>query len=256
MLNTILRMLSAIFNLALIIVTLLMLSILVIFLPSRSGAVMRLVSKVSKFILFIYGIKIEKSGVHLSKYVDLVIANHISYLDVLAIVANTRPIFVAKREISRWPFLSIIFKRMGVIFVTRNKMKIAEDNKKIKQALMSGGRIFLFPEGTTSCGARVLKMSSSVLEPFIPISNSDVRVIQLMTITYSSDGSYEDGLRRYSWVGNDRLLPHMWSSLFNRNGVIHLHIHEPELLIVGENRKQLAEKLTSRSNEMLERMRS
>jgi 1-acyl-sn-glycerol-3-phosphate acyltransferase len=100
---------------------------------------------------------------------DLVIvANHISWLDIFVINAIRPTRFVAKSEIRDWPFVGWLCEKTGTIFIKRAKRS---DTHKINQVmhdvLTSGDCVGLFPEGTTTGGDRLRKFHSSLFEPAV-----------------------------------------------------------------------------------------
>jgi lyso-ornithine lipid O-acyltransferase len=97
-----------------------------------------------------------------------VVANHLSYLDILLLASLTPCIFVAKHEMKRWPLLGWFARRAGTLFVQRDKRsQTAHAVRQIETALQPGVVIVLFPEGTSSSGDTVLPFKSALLEPVV-----------------------------------------------------------------------------------------
>jgi 1-acyl-sn-glycerol-3-phosphate acyltransferase len=84
----------------------------------------------------------------------LVVANHLSWLDIIGLGAVEPMRMVAKREIRDWPVLGGVAVRVGTLFVDRAGLRslpmVVAD---AAEALRGGGVVGLFPEGTTWCGA-------------------------------------------------------------------------------------------------------
>ncbi|MEO8501586.1 MAG: AMP-binding protein, partial [Vicinamibacteria bacterium] len=81
----------------------------------------------------------------------LLVCNHASYLDVIALRALLGPdvIFVAKREVRGYPFLGRFIERCGHLCVEReNVQRSAADAALLTDALKRGERVIVFPEGT------------------------------------------------------------------------------------------------------------
>ena len=77
--------------------------------------------------------------------------NHASFLDVIALRAllNEEFIFVAKREVRRYPFVGRFVERCGHISVERrDSQRSAIDASQVTEALNRGERVLVFPEGT------------------------------------------------------------------------------------------------------------
>ncbi len=87
----------------------------------------------------------------------LVVANHVSYLDPLAILPLCPAIPVAKGEVSGWPLVGALGSALGVAFVRRaDGMSRARTLLRMHALLAAGVPVLNFPEGTTSPGDRVL----------------------------------------------------------------------------------------------------
>lgn len=84
----------------------------------------------------------------------LVVSNHLSWLDVLALSALEPMRMVAKQEIRDYPLIGAIASRNGTLFVDRAELRTLPDLvDRTADVLRGGGLVGLFPEGTTWCGA-------------------------------------------------------------------------------------------------------
>lgn len=87
----------------------------------------------------------------------LVVANHVSYLDPLAILPVCPAAPVAKGEVMSWPIVGPIGHRLGVTFVRRKDPAArVRALHRIHRLLAAGVPVLNFPEGTTTRGDRVL----------------------------------------------------------------------------------------------------
>jgi len=156
----------------------------------------------------ILGLRLTVHGELTKSRPAVFIANHCSWIDIVALGSVLPGCFVAKAEIARWPLISWIAKLGRTIFVSRGKQTLALERESLQARLAAGDNIILFPEGTTSDGTRILPFQSS----FLAIAEAPARpVIQLVTIVY--DGL--DGLpvrRRdrpvISWYGDMTMASH------------------------------------------------
>ena len=88
---------------------------------------------------------------------QLLVANHISWLDVLVLNAYCPTDFVAKAEVQYWPVLGCLAKRNGTLFLPRHSPSQAQAMTELVAArLQAGHSVLVFPEGSTSPGAGVL----------------------------------------------------------------------------------------------------
>ena len=94
----------------------------------------------------------------------VVIANHLGYLDVIALAAVHRCVFIGKSEIRRWPLFGWMTTMSGTLYVKRGRGGSAERAKAGMQGVSNAGiPLVFFPEGTTSLGDTVLPFHSGLL---------------------------------------------------------------------------------------------
>ncbi|MFG1940238.1 lysophospholipid acyltransferase family protein [Micromonospora tulbaghiae] len=84
----------------------------------------------------------------------LLVANHVSWLDVLAVLAVSPARMLAKREVRRWPLVGALAVAAGTVFVDRSRPRdLPATVARVAGVLRSGRSVAVFPEGTTWCGA-------------------------------------------------------------------------------------------------------
>jgi 1-acyl-sn-glycerol-3-phosphate acyltransferase len=83
----------------------------------------------------------------------LVVANHVSWLDIVVLLAAERTRLVAKTEVRDWPVVGRIARYAGTVFVDRSRPRaLPAAVEAVRGALAAGEVVVVFPEGTTSCG--------------------------------------------------------------------------------------------------------
>ena len=123
---------------------------------------------------------------------SLVVANHISWLDIFLVHAVLPATFIAKSEIRSWPLAGLLVQASGTIFVERgNRHAVRSLMKEAMTRLDLGERVIFFPEGTTSRGESVLKFHTSLFG--LAEQRSDLAVVP-MTLFYSRADSAAVGL--------------------------------------------------------------
>jgi 1-acyl-sn-glycerol-3-phosphate acyltransferase len=106
----------------------------------------------SRAFLWIAGIPFTVQGrKRLPQGACVVVANHASYIDALAIVAALPPdfAFVIKKEMVRVPLMGLLLSRLGSQFVERfDPNKGASDARRVLKLAAAGQSMMFFPEGT------------------------------------------------------------------------------------------------------------
>jgi 1-acyl-sn-glycerol-3-phosphate acyltransferase len=98
----------------------------------------------------------------------MVVANHVSWLDIFVLNAVAPMRFVAKSEVRNWPVIGWLCLRAGTLFIERGKARdAARLNRQLAELLAQGECAAVFPEGTTTDGDTVNHFHSSLLQPAI-----------------------------------------------------------------------------------------
>ncbi|MEQ1894919.1 MAG: lysophospholipid acyltransferase family protein, partial [Planctomycetota bacterium] len=94
----------------------------------------------------------------------LVVANHLSYLDILVLGRFFPGRFVAKSEIAGWPVLGWLARAVGTIFVVQTRPRdVVRVDREMAETLAAGVAVLLFPEGHSTRGLGVDRFKSSLL---------------------------------------------------------------------------------------------
>ena len=152
---------------------------------------------ISRGILAALGVKLVWRG-PAPRPGSLLVANHVSWLDVVALLAVTPVRLVAKHDVRGWPAVGVLAARAGSIFVDRTRPKrlpalVAE----VTAALRAGRSVAVFPEGTTFCGAERGRFRPAVFQAAV---DAGAPVVPIAIRYDSADASF---------VGDDTL----WSSV-------------------------------------------
>lgn len=99
----------------------------------------------------------------------LYVANHVSWLDIVAIGGATPTRFVSKDDVMEWPLVGMIARIGGTIFIDRNSRRAAEDQVgQLGRALLEHDPITLFPEGTTGDGITMFPFRPALFASVAP----------------------------------------------------------------------------------------
>ncbi len=114
------------------------------------------------------GARVAVSGTHLKRDVFYV-ANHLSWLDILALAGASGTAFVAKAELAEAPVVGWLARLNRTVFVKReHRMGVAEQINALKEALADNWSVTIFPEGTTTDGHSLLPFKTSMLSVLEP----------------------------------------------------------------------------------------
>lgn len=169
----------------------------------------------------------------------MIIANHLSYLDVIAIGSVRSCRFVSKADVVRWPLIGRMLGAAGTILVDRERrLDVGRVAARVRGAIVGGGAVVLFPEGTTSDGAGVLPFRSSLLEPAVA-TGCPVLPVGLRYELPSGGRVSED----VCFVGDASFLPHFLRLLGRPR--VRVWLTFGEVSAAGGDRKELADRLRS-----------
>ena len=169
----------------------------------------KLVQLFHKLALWFMNIDVEVTGVDYShKVATLYVSNHLSYIDIPILGSLINAKFIAKAEISSWPFIGFLSRIGNTVFINRNLKFLKKNKTLIFEQMSKGENLILFPEGTTSDGIRVLNFKSSL---FSSVENRNI-MIQPIVIYYKSVNGIP--LNRWlkpiiAWYGDMDLKPHL-----------------------------------------------
>jgi 1-acyl-sn-glycerol-3-phosphate acyltransferase len=144
-----------------------------------------------KRLLSIFEIKVEVQGLNSFLYNQkqyLMVANHISWMDIIVIQSIKPSIFVAKSDVASWPLFGWVAQMTGTIFIKREKVSdIKKALKKMKRRLIKRS-VCIFPEGTSTNGRYLLPFKSNLFQSSIDTNKS----ILPLCLRYKQKGTYSD----------------------------------------------------------------
>ncbi len=142
----------------------------------------------------------------------LIVANHLTYLDIIALSAAMPCVFVSKKEIAAWPIFGLFGRLSGTLFLDRQTRGAVEGVAAQMRGVLAGDLpLVLFPEGTSTHGDTVLPFKTSLFEPVVALSCP----VTAAAFHYAlSDGSARDEVH---WWGTITLAPHLLNLLSKRH---------------------------------------
>jgi 1-acyl-sn-glycerol-3-phosphate acyltransferase len=133
-------------------------------LPARARAY--LMARWSRQLLEELGVRITVTGTPPAH--GLLVANHISWLDIYAINAVAPTTFLSKDDVLHWPVIGWLAKRVGTLFLERGSRTAALRAKEhLVAELRAGHLVGVFPEGTTGFGDHVMPFHGALFQSAI-----------------------------------------------------------------------------------------
>ncbi len=110
------------------------------------------------------GLRVRVIGKPATGHPALLVSNHISWTDIVAIGAVADVTFVAKRDVERWPVVGFMASLQKTIYVDRTRRTDAHrTSREMGQRLADGGAVLLFAEGQSDIGTHVLPFRSALV---------------------------------------------------------------------------------------------
>jgi lyso-ornithine lipid O-acyltransferase len=193
------------------------------------------------------GFKVHAIGQMANERPLLLVANHISWADILVLGSLGQLSFVAKSEVKSWPLFGTFAVLQNTIFIERNiKKKSGEQAEAIASRLKQGDVLVLFAEGTSTDGNHVAPFKSSLFGA-AKVALQDAPdghvLVQPVSIAYTKLHGIAMG--RYhrpvaGWPGNVALIKSLMGVV--RAGAIDVEVTfgEPHVVTKSTNRKKLA----------------
>ncbi len=184
--------------------------------------------------IFNIGILIEGQQPAQGRGGCLIVANHVSWLDIIVMNAIHPSRFIAKSEVRNWPVIGWLCRRCGTVFIERSlRQNASVVNRRISQLLQQDVSIALFPEGTTTDGKQVGHFHSALIQPAI---DAGIRLLPMALRYQRKDGEPESAA---AFIGDMTLAQSIWQIL-RCSGQNALVVFTPALAAENANRRLLA----------------
>jgi 1-acyl-sn-glycerol-3-phosphate acyltransferase len=203
-----------------------------------------------RFLSRVFGIRVTIIGKPVQDRGVLMVSNHTSYLDIVALGGIARVSFVAKSEVAKWPLFGTFARLQRTVFVERERRsQTGVSRDQIRDRLLEGDALVLFPEGTSNDGNRVLPFKSALMgaaESQIGTAASGEPVyvpVQPVSISYVGVHGIPMGRENrplYAWYGDMELVDHLWEGLKTGPVDVLIEFHEPITVDKVGGRKNLA----------------
>jgi len=162
----------------------------------------------------------------------LIVANHLSWIDIPVALTMWPCTIVAKSEVRRWRLVGVLAAALGVIWIDRRRPRdLLNVLPLVEDSLRRGRSVLLFPEGTTTNGQNILPFRSGLFEAAVRAR----AVVCAASLTVSTEGGDRDAL---CWYGEETLLANVVRVAALRGAGFTVHLTGP--LFTDGDRKHLA----------------
>lgn len=204
------------------------------------------VAQWSRDMLRIMGVQLEVRGQAPAAGPCLVVANHISWLDILVINAAQPVRFVSKADVLRWPLLGSLVAGAGTLFIERESRRDALRMVQLMaERLQAGDRVAVFPEGTTGDGRGLLPFHPNLLQSAIA-ADAPIVPVALRYVKANSQERHDAPV----FVGSTTLVASIWTTLRARGLTAVVHYNQVQTA-EGRDRRAWAQDLHSTLSRVL-----
>ncbi|MFF9275687.1 lysophospholipid acyltransferase family protein [Streptomyces griseosporeus] len=181
------------------------------------------------------GVRVRITGTAAPRGGLLLVANHISWLDVPLLAAVRPARMLAKREIRHWPVAGALAARGGALFIDRDRLRtLPATVDRIAAVLRAGGTVAVFPEGSTWCGRAQGRFRRAVFQAALDAG----ACVQPVRLRYrSGDGGTATAP---AFVGEDALLASVWRVAVSRGLVAEVDVRPALAPAAHPDRRALA----------------
>lgn len=203
-----------------------------------------------KMFAFGLGLRVRVVGAPVTDRPVLLVANHISWLDIPAIASRIPVSFVAKSEVAQWPLVGLLARMHRTIFVNRTRRTDTRRTANaITRRIEEGGTVLLFAEGTSDIGTHVLPFRSALLgaaQAAMTPKGGGTVAIQPMAIAYTARAGLPIARHertQLAWVGDMGILDNLFEILSSGPKDVTIAFADP---IGGEGERKTIAKMAER----------
>jgi 1-acyl-sn-glycerol-3-phosphate acyltransferase len=139
----------------------------------------------------------------------LLVANHLSWLDILVLHAARYCRFVSKSDVKRWPMIGTLATGAGTLYIERESRRhVMHVVRHVAERLEAGQVVAVFPEGTTGDGTGVLPFHANLIQAAVTASAP----VQPVALRFVEEAGGQD-CRSPLYLGDETLVGSVWRTL-------------------------------------------
>ncbi len=207
--------------------------------------------------------RVRRHGEFSSDAIRLIVANHVSWLDIPVLASLLPMSFLAKKEIGDHPVGRALVAMQGVVYVDRGRRScIPSVNARMAETMRAGSPVVLFAEATTGDGNRLLRFRSSHFEAIRQAAAApdlEPAVVQPVYLDYSRFAGLPmaRGQRpRVAWYGDMTFLRHFFQFIQGGGVTCDVYIGAPIRVLPPLDRKSAARLAEASVRDLAARARS
>ena len=163
----------------------------------------------SQRMLAVLGVGLEVRGLAPGKGPLMLVANHISWLDILVMHAAAHCRFVSKSDVAHWPLIGRLATGAGTLYIARESRRDAlRVVHHMTTSLLEGDILAVFPEGTTSDGITLLPFHANLIQAAV----SAHAPVQPVALRFIDAASGQISLTP-CYIGDDSLVGSLWRTV-------------------------------------------
>lgn len=195
----------------------------------------RYVQKWSKKLLDICGVTVKIVNPELLSSRALIVANHVSWLDIFLIYSVVSGHFIAKADMAHWPMVGWLSRKTGTLFLERSSARNLKSTlETLVKNLQARERCIFFPEGTTGRQGKILPFHPNLFEGAI---NAGLPVQPFALRYIDRNGQYEQAVDS----SGDISLAQSMKNVFNSDYILAELTVLPVMDTTGMHRKTLSQ---------------
>lgn len=200
----------------------------------------------SREVVRILGVELIVHGDVPAQGPALVVANHVSWLDILVMNAVQPARFVSKSDVKRWPLLGSLITGAGTLYIEReNRRDAMRVVHHVAERLQANDLIAIFPEGTTGDGASLLPFHANLFQAAIA-AQAPVLPVALCYVHAGTPSRHDAP----TYIGDTSLVASMWATLRATDVQAVVHFGSPQRAL-GRDRRRWAQDVRATVGDML-----